>query len=81
MIALFYVHVFVSLGHQLYSLFYLVRQLHHVCRVEAEEDVQDFRQLASQFRSHTLSCKSEVLCHLMERKQLLPPAQFAIFKR
>ena len=24
---------------------YPVRQLHHVCRVYAEEDVQDFRQL------------------------------------
>ena len=33
--ALFYVHIFVSGG----------RQLHHVCRVDAEEDVQDFRQL------------------------------------
>ena len=27
------------------SLLYPVRQLHHVCRVDAEEDVQDFRQL------------------------------------
>lgn len=27
------------------SLFYLVLQLHNVCRVDAEEDVQDFRQL------------------------------------
>ena len=26
-------------------LFYSVRQLHHVCRVDAEEDVQDFRPL------------------------------------
>ena len=27
---------------QLCSLFYPVRQLHHVCRVYAEEDIQDF---------------------------------------
>ena len=27
------------------SLFYPVCQLHHVCSVDAEEDVQDFRQL------------------------------------
>ena len=27
------------------SLHYPVCQLHHVCRVNAEEDVQDFRQL------------------------------------
>ena len=43
--ALFYVHIFVSGNHQLCSLLYPVRQLHHVCRVDAEEDVQDFRQL------------------------------------
>ena len=41
----FYGHVFVSGGRQLCPLFYSVRQLHHVCRVDAEEDVQDFRQL------------------------------------
>ena len=41
--ALFRVHVFVSGGRQLSSLFYPVRQLHRVCRVYAEEDVQDFR--------------------------------------
>lgn len=29
----------------MWSLFYSVRQLHHVCRVDAEEDVQDFLQL------------------------------------
>ena len=38
-------HVFVSGCRQLCSLLYPVRQLHHVCRVDAEEDVQDFRQL------------------------------------
>ena len=27
------------------ALLYSVRQLHHVCRVNAEEDIQDFRQL------------------------------------
>ena len=43
--ALFYVHVLVSGGRQLCSLLYPVCQLHHVCRVDAEEDVQDFRQL------------------------------------
>lgn len=43
--ALFYVHIFVSGGRQLCSLLYPVCQLHHVCRVDAEEDVQDFRQL------------------------------------
>ena len=42
----FYVQIFVSWGRQLCSLFYAVRQLHHVCRVYAEEDVQDFRQLS-----------------------------------
>ena len=36
-------HVFVSGCRQLCSLLYPVRQLHHVCRVDAEEDVQDFR--------------------------------------
>ena len=43
--ALFYVHIFVSVGCQLCYLLYPVCQLHHVCRVDAEEDVQDFRQL------------------------------------
>ena len=43
--ALFHVHVFVSGGRQLCSLLYPFCQLHHVCRVDAEEDVQDFRQL------------------------------------
>ena len=43
--ALFYVHVFVSGKRHLYSLLYPVRQLHHVCRVNAEEDVQYLRQL------------------------------------
>lgn len=32
-------------SHQTRPLFYPVRQLHHVCRVDAEEDVQDFRPL------------------------------------
>ena len=41
----FYVHFFASGGRQLCSLRYPVCQLHHVCRVDAEEDVQDFRQL------------------------------------
>ena len=43
--ALFYVQVFVSEGRQLCSLLYPVCQLHHACRVDAEEEVQDFRQL------------------------------------
>ena len=43
--ALLYVHIFVSGGRQLCSLLYPVRQLYHVRRVYAEEDVQDFRQL------------------------------------
>ena len=41
----FYVHVFVSGKRQMCSLLYSVRKLHHVCRVNAEEDVRDFRQL------------------------------------
>ena len=32
-------------SHQTSPLFYPVRQLDHVCRVDAEEDVQDFRPL------------------------------------
>ena len=43
--ALFYVHIFVSGNHQLCYLLYPVCQLHHVCRVDSEKDVQDFRQL------------------------------------
>ena len=43
--ALLYVHIFVSRGRQLCSLLYPVCQLHHVCSVDAEEDVQDFRLL------------------------------------
>ena len=46
-----YVHLFVSGNHQLCSLLYAVRQLHHVCRVDAEEDVQDFGQLFGKSRS------------------------------
>ena len=38
-------HVFVSGGRQLCSLFYPVRQLHQVHCVDGEEDVRDFRQL------------------------------------
>ena len=41
----FHVHFFASGGRQLCSLLYPVCQLHHVCRVDAEEDVHDFRQL------------------------------------
>lgn len=37
--------VSVSGGRQTRSLFYPVCQLHHVCRVDAEEDVQDFRPI------------------------------------
>ena len=37
--------------------------------------------LDSQFRPHTLSCKSEALCHRMERKQLLHPAHLTLLKR
>jgi len=33
------VHVFISSSRQLHPLLYPVRQLHHVCRVDAEEDV------------------------------------------
>ena len=43
--ALFYMHIFASDKHQLCSLLYHVRQLHHVCRVYAEIDIQDFRLL------------------------------------
>ena len=43
--ALLYVHIFVSGGRQLCSLLYPVRQLHLVCRMNAEEDERDFRQL------------------------------------
>ena len=38
-------YIFVSGDRQLCSLRYPVCQPHHVCRVDAEEDVQDFRQL------------------------------------
>ena len=41
--ALFYVHVFVSQGRQLCSLLYPVRQLHHVCSVDADDD-QDYKK-------------------------------------
>ena len=37
--------VSVSVSHQTHPLFYHIRQLHHVCRVDAEEDVKDFRPL------------------------------------
>lgn len=37
--------VSVSISHQTHPLFYHIRQLHHVCRVDAEEDVKDFRPL------------------------------------
>ena len=37
--------VSVSGSRQTRPLFYPVRQLNHVCRVDAEEDVQDFRPL------------------------------------
>ena len=37
--------VSVSGSRQTRPLFYPVRRLHHVCRVDAEEDVQDFRPL------------------------------------
>ena len=40
---------FVSGGRQLCSLLYPVLQLHHVCSVDAKEDVQDFRQLRPLF--------------------------------
>ena len=50
--ALFHVHVFVSGGRKLCSLLYPVRQPHRVCRVNAEEDVQDFRQLRPGLDSH-----------------------------
>ena len=38
-------------GRQLCSLFYPVRQLNYVCRVDAEEDVQVFRQLSPSLES------------------------------
>ena len=38
-------HVSASSRHQTRPLFYPVRQLNHVCRVDAEEDVKDFRPL------------------------------------
>ena len=37
--------------------------------------------LASQLRSHAFPYKTEVLCHLVEREQLLYSAQFAFFER
>lgn len=42
---------------------------------------RSYERLDSQFRPHALTDESEVLCHRMERKQLLQPAQFALFKR
>ncbi|MDD6472172.1 MAG: hypothetical protein PUF62_03950 [Bacteroidales bacterium] len=61
--ALFYVHVFVSVNHQQCSLLYPVYQLHHVCRMYAEEDVRDFRQ----FRSGLDSPQAVVLYLCTER--------------
>ena len=40
-----WLQVSVSGSRQTRPLFYPVRQLHHVCRVDAEEDVKDFRPL------------------------------------
>ena len=51
------------------ALLYPVRQLHRVCRVYAEEDVQDFRQLRPSLDApQALTDEFEVLCHRMERK-------------
>ena len=36
--------------------------------------------LASQLRSHAFPYQTEVLCHLVEREQLLYSAQFALFE-
>ena len=43
--ARFHVHVFDSEVRQLCSMLYPVCQLHHICCVDAEEDVEDFRLL------------------------------------
>ena len=40
-----WLQVSVSGSRQTRPLFYPVRQLHHVCRVDAEEEVKDFRPL------------------------------------
>ena len=40
--ALFYVHIFISRGRQLCSLFYPIFPLHYFRRMDAEKDVQDF---------------------------------------
>lgn len=69
-------------GRQLCSLLYPVCQLHHVCCVDAEEDVQDFRQISPGLDSPqvvVLFLCAERALHRMERKQLLHPAQFTLF--
>ena len=43
--ALFDVHIFVSDKRQMCSLLYPAYHVHHICRMDAEEDVQDLRQL------------------------------------
>ena len=47
----FEVHIFVSGNRKSSSLLYPVRQLNHIRRVDAEEDVQDFGMLGSGFDS------------------------------
>ena len=58
----FYVHVFVSGG----------RQLHHVCRVDAEEDVQDFRQLQVRRIHHLALIAGRIRVHLQEHQCHFP---------
>ena len=61
-------HVFVSGCRQLCSLLYPVRQPHNVCRVDAEEDVQDFvpeldfvMQLDDDIIGQVVFCRAEIL--------------------
>ena len=64
-------------------LFHQFRAAESSVHLQEHQDHFPFRReerLASQLRPHAFPYQTEVLCHLAKRKQLLYPAQFALFE-
>ena len=73
-------HLVMAVVVQLFQQFRTAESCIHLQEHQGHFSFRCEEVLASQLRSHAFPYKTEVLCHLVEREQLLYSAQFALFE-
>ena len=73
-------YLVVDVAVQLFNQFRTAESRVHLQEHQGHFPFRSEERLASQFRPHAFPYQTEVLCHLAKRKQLLYPAQFALFE-